>query len=167
MYDVGAAMDLGRKESDQAAQQLMADGLVEVRTLAGAMGITTEGLALLETAMDAEPADEVTLGVDGIISPAAKDELQKITAQVRTALESWDLTADSRAELSVDLETINTQIASPKPKNAILRAIVESLHTLLINSDHNDPCGERLARLWVNPQPSFLHLSTLTLLECP
>ncbi len=147
MHDVGAEMGLNREESTQTAQELMADGLVDVRTLAGAIGITAEGLALLETATDSAPSDAVTLGTDGIISPAAKDELQQIMAQTRTALEEWDLTADDRAEVLADLETIEAQMASPKPKNTILHAAVESLHTLLINSDQDDPRIKRWVRL--------------------
>ena len=147
MHDVGAEMGLTREESNQTAQELMADGLVDVRTLAGAIGITADGLALLETAIDSAPSDAVTLGTDGIVSPVAKDELQKIVMQTRTALENWDMATDDQAELLADLETIDAQMVSPKPKNTILRAAVESLHTLLINSDQDDPCIESLVRL--------------------
>ena len=47
MYDVGATLGLSKAESGSLAESLMVEGLVELKTLAGGIGITSEGLAIL------------------------------------------------------------------------------------------------------------------------
>ena len=147
MYDVGAEMDLDRDASNQKAQELMGDGLVEVRTLAGAIGITPAGLNLLATHLDAAPTDDVRLGTDGVASPEVKTALQQIADHLQKASTHWNVGENDQAELFADLETIRAQMGSPKPKNTILHATVESLHALLVKFDQDDPAVERLAGL--------------------
>ncbi len=47
MYDVGAAIGLDKTEAGSLAEQLMVQGQTELRTLAGGISITPEGLAVL------------------------------------------------------------------------------------------------------------------------
>ena len=116
MYDVGAEMDLDRDASNQTAQELMGDGLVEVRTLAGAIGITPAGLNLLITNSDAAPTEDVRLGTDGVTSPEAKAVLQQIADHLQKASPRWNAGENDRAELLADLETIRAQMVRPSRK---------------------------------------------------
>ena len=47
MYDVGAALGLEKADAGTIAEELMVEGWVELKTLAGGISITAEGLKAL------------------------------------------------------------------------------------------------------------------------
>jgi hypothetical protein len=147
MYAVGAQMDLDREASSQIAQELMGDGLVEVRTLAGDIAITPDGLALLQSEMETVAGDDVRLGKNGVASSDIKTVLQDIVNDLEEGARKWNLNSDDHAEFRADLSTLKAQLTSPQPKNAILRATVESHYTLLNNLCPDEPVNNRLACL--------------------
>jgi len=51
MYDIGAALGWERETALQEAQDLMAAGLVEIRTLSGGIGISAEGIETVRSAL--------------------------------------------------------------------------------------------------------------------
>ena len=126
MFDVGAALGWDREAASRAAQDLMGLGLLEVRTLSGAIGLSAEGAAAVAAART-PPAGEqaiVPLGRGTVMSP---DECR------RTAGLCADIRAEPGAdrvlpaETEADLRTIAAQLASPRPKTAIVRACLRSL----------------------------------------
>jgi len=44
MFDIGESLGLDRKLSLRTAEELIGTGLVEIKTLSGIIGITTEGI---------------------------------------------------------------------------------------------------------------------------
>src|SRR5512147_3121830 len=57
MYVIGAELGWDREAASQAAQDLMASGLVDIRTLSGGIGISTEGAAVVQEALGPESRD--------------------------------------------------------------------------------------------------------------
>src|SRR5512139_3668838 len=57
MYAIGAELGWDRQAAAQAAQDLMASGLVDIRTLSGGIGISTEGAAVVQEALGPESRD--------------------------------------------------------------------------------------------------------------
>jgi hypothetical protein len=45
MFDIGESLGLDRKLSLRTAEELIGTGLVEIKTLSGAIGITADGVA--------------------------------------------------------------------------------------------------------------------------
>lgn len=62
------------------------------------------------------------------------DTLRAIVDAVRAQLDNLSLPAASRAEAEAEIETLDAQLRSPKPKGAIVREGLRSLRTILENA---------------------------------
>jgi hypothetical protein len=134
MYTVGEAVGLDRDTASRVCQELIAFGLVEIRTLSGGVGLTTAGLEFSDQAGDGSPGH-----VAGV-NPLKKgpilndDDRQSVTAvldDLKQGAGQWRLTYDQMAEFVADVKTIETQLLSPKPKTAVVKAVCGSIEALL------------------------------------
>jgi len=133
MYDVGAALGWDRDAASQAAQDLMAAGLVEIRTLSGGVGISTEGATAVQAALGSgsRGAAVARLGNSRIIDPAACQAVERICDDIKSQAGSLGLDFDTLAEVMADLKTIAYQLGSSRPKTAIVREGLRSLEGVL------------------------------------
>lgn len=133
MYDVGAAIGLDKSQAGSIAEELMVQGQAELRTLAGGISITVEGLTALgitvATPQSAESGFHLSKG------PVADDSdrrtMQLISEEIKKAVSGLKLEFDLLEEIVLDLKTIEIQMLSNKPKIPILREILRSLHAAL------------------------------------
>ena len=137
MYDAGAAIGLEKNEAGALAEVLMMEGLVELKTLSGGIGITPEGLASIGVAMSPpqSSASGQSLG-DGLI--ATETDLQMLHSLIdglKKTVTSSDLDFELLEEIVFDLKTIEVQMLSPKPKLSIIREILQSLRTVFESVD--------------------------------
>jgi ABC-type sugar transport system substrate-binding protein len=133
MYDVGAALGWDRDAASQAAQDLMAAGLVEVRTLSGGIGISAEGAAVAQSALGSggPGANMVRLGSNRIVDKAACQAVERVCDDIKAQAGSLGLDFDTLAEVMADLKTIADQLGSSRPKTAIIREGLRSLEGVL------------------------------------
>ncbi len=124
MFDVGDALGMDRATASRTAENLMGWDLVEVRTLSGAIGITPGGTELIDGSGDDTPAG---LGETPVIGDEARQRVDAVTATLKSRVGDMGLGFDALSEVTADLKTIDAQLASPKPKTAILRACLESI----------------------------------------
>ena len=77
MYDIGSNLGMDKEAAQRVAEELMGAVLVEIRTLAGGIAITEEGIALVCSSDDAFSGDTdgVTLGTDPIVSDGHREGL--------------------------------------------------------------------------------------------
>jgi len=138
MYDVGAAMGREKPESLRIAESLMGMDAVAVRTLSGAVGLTETGItaarALGAGGGDATPR----LGEGPIVDDAGKAVVEVLVTAVKADAGGMGLDFDALAELVADLRTIDAQLASPRPKTAVLRAAFTSLKKTLAAANRKD-----------------------------
>lgn len=131
MYDLGAVIGLDRDQSTTTAEDLMAEGLLEIRTLSGAVALSQDGQALFRTAA----ADAGTAAADRLGQRSPMDEHQRglveqllATLKAETGKQSFDY--EAMAEMVADVRTIEAQLTSPRAKTAVVRSCLEALREL-------------------------------------
>jgi hypothetical protein len=65
------------------------------------------------------------------------DDVKALVAKVKRAASEIDLAPEQRNELSAELTTIDTQVASPKPKTGIIKQSLSSVRTILEGAGGN------------------------------
>ena len=133
MYDVGAALGWDRDAAARAAQDLMASGWVEIRTLSGGIGISPEGAAAVQSALGSGNRGAVMtrLGSNRIMDQAACQAVERVCDDIKAQADGLGLDFDTLAELMADLKTVADQMGSPRPKTAIVRESLRSLEGVL------------------------------------
>jgi len=133
LYDVGAALGWDRDAASRAAQDLMAAGLVEIRTLSGGIGISAQGAAMVQSTLGSvnQGAAIARLGSSRIMDKAAGQAVERVCDDIKAQAGSLGLDFDTLAELMADLKTIADQLGSSRPKTAIVREGLRSLEGVL------------------------------------
>jgi len=133
MYEVGAAIGLDKSQASSLAEKLMVLGQAELRTLAGGISITVDGLAALGIAAAPPQVAEsgFQLSKGRVTDEADRRTMQHITEEIKKAIVGLKLEYNLLEEIILDLKTIEVQLLSPKPKIAVLREILRSLHASL------------------------------------
>lgn len=128
MYDLGASMGLDRDQSTFTAEDLMAEGIIEIRTLSGDIGLSENGKALFqdEDDADASPTDN-RLGHDSPMDERQRALVEKLLAMLKVEIGEQSLGYDALAEMVADVRSLEAQLASPRPKTAIVRVCLESV----------------------------------------
>lgn len=134
MYDVGEGIGLDRDTSSNVAENLIGLQLVEIRTLSGGIGISTEGAGEVRGLMGGEP---MTGGSPGeltdqpVIDPAGCGGIEQITGELKSQAGNLGLDFDGLSELMADIKTIDAQLGSSQPKTAIIRECLRSIKAVL------------------------------------
>jgi hypothetical protein len=143
MFTVGDGLGLDRQAASRIGENLMGLGLVEVRTLAGAIGMTEDGAAAARHfgAGGGPEKDAVRLGTDGVLGDTVRRAVTEVTEGLKGECGKLGLDFDPLSELVADLKTIDTQCMSPRPKSAIIRECFQSIRTTL---------GQGKAKQWAD-----------------
>jgi len=134
MYDVGAAIGLDKAQAGSLAEELMVQGQAELRTLAGGISITPDGLAIL--GFSAAPAPQssdnsLNLSKGPVASESDRETIQSVLEKIKPEISGQQLDYAVLEEIVMDLKTIEVQMLSPNPKIAILKPILHSLQDTL------------------------------------
>jgi hypothetical protein len=130
MYDVGAVLGLEKTDAGTMAEGLFIQGYAEMKTLSGGIGITRQGLDLLQVKTVSKPnLESPGLGTGPILETRGKETLEKILQDIKEQLRQTQQTYSQLEELIMDIKTIEVQILSPRPKTNIIREVLRSLHT--------------------------------------
>lgn len=129
MYEVGMAIGLDKSIAGSLAEELMVQGLVELKTLSGGIGITTEGLAFLGIAGTSTQANggDHKLSEGPVVNSSDRSAIEAMTAKVKAVISGEQLEYALLEEIVLDLKTVEVQMLSPNPKTSILREIFRSL----------------------------------------
>jgi hypothetical protein len=134
MYEVGEGLGLDRDSSSRAAENLIGLQMVEIRTLSGGIGISTEGADEVKRLTGgATPADSSpnTLTDQPFMDPISCQGVEQIAGELKTQAGNLGLDFDRLSELMADLKTIDAQLGSSRPKTAIIRECLRSLKSIL------------------------------------
>jgi len=123
MYDIGQSLGMDRDTSCRVAETLIGLQLVDIRTLSGGIGISSDG------------AEEVK-GMMGGTTPAAKFPGRLSDQPMRAG--SLGLDFNDLSALMADLKTIEAQLSSSRPKTAIIRECLRSLKEVLEATAENE-----------------------------
>jgi hypothetical protein len=136
MYDIGTDLGLEKNEASAEAQDLFIEGLAEMKTLSGGMGITQKGLDAL--GMDVTPKKEAqsySLGSGPVLDDQGKKSVYELLDKIKADLDNKALSFDLMEEIVIDLKTIEVQMLSPNPKTAIIRETFKFLNQHLKDPD--------------------------------
>jgi hypothetical protein len=133
MYAIGAELGWDREAASQTAQGLMASGLVDIRTLSGGIGLSSEGAAMVQAAFDSAKGSPAVprLADSPVMDRAACEAVEGLCDAIKAQASRQGLDFDALAELMADLKTIAHQLGSPRPKTAIVRECLRSLEGVL------------------------------------
>ncbi len=133
MYDVGAALNLEKTDAGKLAEDLIGDGLVEVKTLSGGIGITALGIEQVQAAGLAGDVGvgTMSLGNTSVLAAEAKEAVATVLREVKSALSQQNTPYNQIEEIVIDIKTLEVQLLSPTPKTAIVREVLRSMgHSL-------------------------------------
>jgi hypothetical protein len=132
MYDVGAAIGIDKSEAGSLAEQLMVQGQTELRTLAGGISITAEGLTVLGISTPQNRAENsIHLGEGPVADETDRHTVHLLTEEIKNEISGLALEYTLLEEIILDLKTIEVHMLSPRPKVPVLREIFRSLKATL------------------------------------
>ncbi len=149
MYDIGDALGLDKSESGSMAEDLIIDGYAELKTLAGGISITAQGLQALDIAPadNVQAAGSVTLGDKTIVEADVVQAVETLLLEIKSAVSSTDMAYEALEEIVIDIKTLETQLLSPRPKTRIVREILSSLSALLADQQGSEKLVESVQRM--------------------
>ena len=134
MYEIGTGLGLEKDEARQMAENLMSEGLIEIRTLSGGIAITDDGIEAAKSlgAGEGDEADTKALLTDEpILDAPGREAVEAVSAFLKVNVADLELAFDPLAEFMADLRTVDAQLASPRPKTAVVRSCFESVREVL------------------------------------
>ena len=148
MFDVGAAIGMDKASAGKTAEDLIGDGYVEVKTLSGGIGITQSGIEQVHADGGiASPAAEVlNLGSGPVLKEKGRQAVDAIAKEVQAYIASHHTAYDQLADMVIDLKTIDVQLLSSKPRTAVIREVLLSLHDA-VKSTGNEQLSETIGKV--------------------
>ncbi len=137
LYDVGAGLGMDRAEASRTAEGLMSSGLVEIRTLAGGVGLTEAARSVVGASGSARAPGPV-FGDEPVVGGDLRDRIEEVAAGLKSAAGGLGFGVDRQNEIMADLRTVHAQLASPSPKTAVLRECFRSILGCLQEADAGD-----------------------------
>lgn len=134
MYDLGEGLGLDRDTSSRVAETLIGLQLVEIRTLSGGIGISTEGanqVKRLTGGVSSADGSPGKLTDQPVMDPISCRGVEQAAGELKNQAGNLGLDFDGLSELMADLKTIDAQLGSSRPKTAIIRECLRSLKEIL------------------------------------
>ncbi|MDR3629600.1 MAG: hypothetical protein P4L42_04620 [Desulfocapsaceae bacterium] len=134
MTDMGAALGLDKAEAGIIAEDLIIQGLVELRSLSGGISITAQGIEMVQglTGSTTLPAGQaLQLGSGPVLSDQGRSAVERVIGEIRTAAALSKASFSQWEETVIDVKTLEVQLLSPKPKTEVIRQVLLSLRTNL------------------------------------
>jgi hypothetical protein len=135
MFDIGAVMGLEKDAARRTAEDLIAEGLVEIKTLSGAIGITPQGIEMAQKSSGVDSGADLALGDTPVLDDQGRKALDNVLTAIKDHLARTPTPFDRLEEMVVDIKTIEVQLLSPRPKTAIIRTILHSMREGLQMTD--------------------------------
>jgi len=134
MYEIGLDLGLDKYRSKQVAENLIGWELIEIRTLAGSIAITTGGVDQVQQEEKLSGAsDDIVFELSN--GPTLKEtvckRIDQILAELKIQAGNLGLDFDTLTEYVADLKTIESQLLSSRPKTAIVKACFFSIRDIL------------------------------------
>ncbi|MCP4722949.1 MAG: hypothetical protein GY860_26140, partial [Desulfobacteraceae bacterium] len=127
MYEVGENLGLEKAEAGALAQTLFSDGHAELKTLAGGICITRQGLKALDMKIDYKGDEDLQLGSGPVLETRGKESLEKILGEIKEFIGGGGKPYLQLEEMVMDIKTIEIQMLSPHPKTGIIREVLKSM----------------------------------------
>jgi hypothetical protein len=157
MFEVGLDVGLSRDETHLVMQYLDGEGLATHRAIGGAVAMTHAGVLEVERALSKPEApthyfppvvnilhvqsmvgSQIQQGTNGSIQSQTQSisqndlaGIQALLTSVQQNLSNLGLSPDAMAEAQSEIQTVEAQLRSSKPKPGILRESLQTLRNLV------------------------------------
>jgi hypothetical protein len=141
MYDIGGQLGLERDAASRVAEELIALQMVEIKTLAGGIGISAAGSEMAQALVGApaSSAGQTTrLGSERLVNSESRQAVEQSVTEIKNQTGNLGLDYDTLTELMADLKTIDAQLGSSRPKTAIIRECLNSICDVLKSTANNE-----------------------------
>jgi len=130
MFDVGEAIGLEKTEAGTIAEELIIEGLAELKSLSGGVGITPQGVAMIQgkAGTPGLTGSGLHLGKGPVLGEQGRQAVEKVLTEIRSSVVGNQTTFEQLEEIVLDIKTIETQMLSPRPKVAVIREVLRSMH---------------------------------------
>ncbi len=128
MHDIGLAIGIEKSEAGRIAEDLMVTGYIELKTLAGGISITNEGLSSLGITPQPdknEAALQLSAGTN--ITDEDRQVIDTILNNVKNVLPGQNREYHAIEQAVLDIKVIELHLLSPSPKTAVILALFRSL----------------------------------------
>lgn len=129
MHDIGIAIGIEKADAGRIAEELMVQGYVELKTLAGGISITDEGLSALGISPSgtSSQGDNQRLSPGPVINDADRQIIEKIMHGIKRECGGQVQEYTATEQTVLDLKVIELHLLSPSPKTAVFQELFRSL----------------------------------------
>jgi hypothetical protein len=131
MFDIGTAMGLEKEAARRTAEDLIAEGLVEIKTLSGGIGITSQGIEIAQSKGGGAGGAGLTLGNGPVLDEQGRRALDTVLIAIKNHLAKNPAAYAHLEEVVIDIKTVDVQLLSARPKTAVIRAVLCSIQDKL------------------------------------
>lgn len=129
MYEAGRTLGWETDRIERVAQDLMADGLLEFKTLSGGVAVTADGIEQLHPGGSGGAG--LRLGPGPQLDEAERAAVEAAANGVKGAFPGLALSHDAAAALVAHLRSLDAQIGAPHPHTGIVRACLTAIREAL------------------------------------
>jgi hypothetical protein len=141
MHEIGNDAGLDKPASKTVAEDLMSLGLIDIRTLSGGIGLTEEGVIEAQSLFSDIPgisAAGMTLGNQPIVGEKIGTVITDILTSLKPRVGKLGMAFDDLTELIADIQSLEAQMRSSRPKTAIIRECFRSMLSTLTRSSETE-----------------------------
>jgi hypothetical protein len=128
MHDIGLAIGIEKSEAGRIAEELMVTGYIDLKTLAGGISITNDGLTSL--GMPPQPTENETslqLSSGANITSEDRQVIDTILSNIKNELTGQNHKYQTIEQAVLDIKVLELHLLSPSPKTAVILALFRSL----------------------------------------
>jgi hypothetical protein len=154
MFQIGKELGFDNALTENIAQYLRDEGLIEFRALGGIIGISHQGVREIEKAFSNPdiptshfpPINIIAIGQMissqiqqaspeatqvGTINEDRYEELKKVIQSLKESIDKLDLDWQHKSDIQAEIQTIEAQMSSSKPKVTIITECLGSIRRIL------------------------------------
>lgn len=141
MHEIGNEAGLDKSASKNVAEELMSLGLIDIRTLSGGIGLTKEGVLEAQSWFTDIPGISsagMTLGNHPVVGEKNGAVIMDILISLKPRIGKLGMAFDDLTELLADVQSLEAQMRSSRPKTAIVRECFRSMLPALARSNETE-----------------------------
>jgi hypothetical protein len=141
MHEIGNEAGLDKSASKNVAEELMSLGLIDIRTLSGGIGLTGEGILEAQSRFSDIPGMSsagITLGNRPVVDEKNGAVITDILTGLKPLIGKLGLAFNDLTELLADIQSLEAQMRSSRPKTAIVRECFRSMMPTLTHACETD-----------------------------
>ena len=141
MHEIGNEAGLDKSASKNVAEELMSLGLIDIRTLSGGIGLTAEGVLEAQSWFSDIPgisAAGITLGNHPVVGEKNSAVITDILTGLKPRIGKLGMAFDDLTELLADIQSLEAQMRSSRPKTAIVRECFRSMLSTLTRGSETE-----------------------------